>query len=155
MDPENAFNSDTLFPDVQPWDAVYDSMWVSHGEFWLVAGDGPGVDTTTAIPRGDTVQGNGDAVGVPTTGSTDRIAAVLSVWDSPAPDRLGTLLGTSRISSPTRELALINVEGREPGPVLVLPDEGEYEVKVWRCAVQTADDLEGYDIRVWLCPTPE
>ncbi|WP_030557039.1 hypothetical protein [Streptomyces exfoliatus] len=153
MDPEKAFAGEELFPDAQPWDTVYDAMWVSHGEFWLSAGDGPGTDIVTAIPEGDSVKGNGEAIGIPTLGSSTGIAAVLSVWESPAPDAQGTLLGMSRITSPTRELSLVNVEGREPGPVLVLPDEGEHEVRVWRCAAKGADDPERYDIRVWLYPT--
>ncbi|MFF7780295.1 hypothetical protein ACFZCG_38475 [Streptomyces tanashiensis] len=155
MDPENAFAGEGLFPDVQPWDAVYDALLGAHSEFWLAAGDGPGADIVTAIPEGDSVRGNGEAVGIPTLGSTGRIAAVLSVWEAPAPDGQGTLLGTSRITSLTRELALVNVEGREPGPVLVLPDEGEHEVRVWRRAAGSVDDPECYDIRVWLCPARE
>ncbi|MDX2565254.1 hypothetical protein PV371_37255 [Streptomyces sp. TX20-6-3] len=153
MDPGNAFTGEELFPGVQPWDVVYDALWVSHSEFWLAAGDGLGADVVTAIPEGDSVKGNGVAVGSPTLGSAGRVTAVLSVWESPAPDGQGTLLGTSRITSPTRELALINVEGREPGPVLVLQDEGEHEVKVWRRATTSTDDPEHFDIRVWPCPT--
>ncbi|WP_225805583.1 hypothetical protein [Streptomyces sp. NK15101] len=149
MDPERVFAGEDLFPGAQPWDRVYAAMWVSHSEFWLVAGDGPCADPVTAIPEGDCVKGNGEAIGIPTLGSATRIQAVLSVWESPSPDGQGTLLGTSRITSPTRELTLINVEGREPGPVLVLPNEGEHEVRVWRCAARSAADPERYDIRVW------
>jgi hypothetical protein len=153
VDPEKAFAGEDLFPETQPWDMVYDAMWVSHGEFWLTAGEGPGADIVSALPEGDSVKGNGEAIGIPTAASHVRIVAALSVWETPAPDRQGTLLGTSRITSPTRELGLVNVEGREPGPVLVLPDEGEHEVKVWRLAPENAGDRERYDIRVWLRPT--
>ncbi|MFJ4868575.1 hypothetical protein [Streptomyces sp. NPDC088757] len=155
MDPEKAFTGEELFPEAQPWDTVYDAMWVSYSEFWLTAGGGPAADIATAIPEGDAVKGNGEAIGIPTLGSNTRIAAVLSVWESPAPDGQGTPLGTARITSLTRELALVNVEGREPGPALVLPDEGEHEVRVWRRTARSADDPECYDIRVWLCPTRE
>ncbi|MFI6416946.1 hypothetical protein ACIBG6_05910 [Streptomyces sp. NPDC050842] len=152
MDPVVAFGGDALFLHAQPWDVVFDALWVSHSEFWLVAGDGPGADIVSAIPEGDSVKGNGEAVGIPAQGSASRIAVVLSVWEDPAPDGRGTLLGTSRITASTRELSLVNVEGKEPGPVLVLPDEGEHEVRVWRCPAGQASDPERYDIRVWPCP---
>ncbi|MFJ6581280.1 hypothetical protein ACIQMY_35555 [Streptomyces sp. NPDC091368] len=152
MNPEAAFADAALFPDAQPSDVVLDTLGVSYGEFWLVAGAGPGTDIETAIPEGDAVAGNGAAVGVPTVEPTGRIAVVLSVWEAPAPDGLGVPLGTSRITAPGRELALINVEGREPGPLLVLPDGGEHEVAVWRLARPGAGGPERYDIRVWPCP---
>ncbi|MEU6622631.1 hypothetical protein ABZ926_17945 [Streptomyces litmocidini] len=154
MDPEMALVGEVLFPEAQPWEVVFDALWVSHSEFWLVAGDGPGADIVGAVPEGDAVKGNGEAIGIPAQGSAGRVAVVLSVWEAPAPDGRGVLLGTSRIAAPGRELALVNVEGREPGPVLVLPDEGEYEVKVWRLASKSADDPERYDVRVWRCPAP-
>ncbi|MET7760135.1 transposase [Streptomyces sp. NPDC005389] len=50
MDYGNAFAGEELFPGVQPWDVVYDALWVSHSEFWLAAGDGLGADVVTAIP---------------------------------------------------------------------------------------------------------
>ncbi|WP_329428025.1 hypothetical protein [Streptomyces sp. NBC_01268] len=152
MDPETAFAGEELFAHARPWDVVYDALWVSHSEFWLVAGNGPGADVVTAIPEGDSVKGNGEAIGIATLGSAGRIAVALSVWEASAPDGQGTLLGTSRIMVPDRELAVVNVEGREPGPVLVVLDEGEHEVKVWRLAPGSADDPERYDVRVWLCP---
>ncbi|MCT4357816.1 hypothetical protein M5362_32435 [Streptomyces sp. Je 1-79] len=139
----------SMFPADQPWDVVFDALWVSYSEFWLVAGSGPGADFTPVIPDGDSVQGNGGAVGVPTSRSTTRIEVALSVWDRPAPDGTGTPLGTARIEVPDREVALVNVEGREPGPVLVLPEADEYQVKVWRCPVAPGSAPERYDIRLW------
>ncbi|MEU6882913.1 hypothetical protein [Streptomyces sp. NPDC046712] len=150
MDPVTIFGKD-LFPADQPWDVVFDALWVSHSEFWLVAGSGAGADVVSAIPEGDSVRGIGEAVGVPTLSSATDVGVALSVWEGPAPDGAGTLLGTSRIEAPDREVSLVNVEGREPGPVLVLPEGGEHEVRVWRCA----EGPERYDIRMWPCPTPE
>ncbi|GGY26152.1 hypothetical protein [Streptomyces tanashiensis] len=152
MDPEVAFAGEVLYPQAQPWEVVFDALWVSHSEFWLVAGDGFGADIVTAIPEGDSVRGNGEAIGIPTQGSAGRIAVVLSAWEEPAPDGRGVLLGMSRITAPDRELALVNVEGREPGPVLVLRDEGDHEVKVWRLAPGSDGAVERYDVRVWPCP---
>ncbi|WP_369147859.1 hypothetical protein [Streptomyces sp. R44] len=149
MESETAFADEELFPRDQPWDAVFDALSVSHSEFWLVADDMLGADLVSAVPEGDTLKGNGAAVGIPTQLSARRIAVVLSVWEEPAPDGRGVLLGTSRITAPGRELSLVNVEGREPGPVLVLPDEGEHEVKVWRLAPAEAGGPERYDVRVW------
>ncbi|MFG3350154.1 hypothetical protein ACGF1Z_34465 [Streptomyces sp. NPDC048018] len=152
-DIEPAFDSSVVFPGKQPWDVVFDALWVTHGEFWLVAGSGPGADITSAVPEGDGVQGNGEAVGIPASAS-GRVGVALSVWAGPAPDGQGVTLGASLISVPDRELALVNVEGREPGPVLVLPDDGDYEVRAWRCPPTEEQTLvERYDIRAWLCPT--
>ncbi|MFD4322241.1 hypothetical protein [Streptomyces sp. NPDC058548] len=152
MDPEAAFGGDDLFPHAQPWDVTYDALWVSHSAFWLVAGSGPGADIVTAIPERDSVKGNGEAIGIPTTGSATRIAAALSIWEGPAPDGQGLLLGGCPISVPDRELALVNVEGREPGPVLVLAEEGGHQVSVWRREATSLEEPERYDIRVWPCP---
>ncbi|GGT26998.1 hypothetical protein GCM10010222_81000 [Streptomyces tanashiensis] len=152
MAPETAFADVALFPQAQPWDVVFDALWVSYSEFWLVAGAGPGADIESAIPEGDAVKGNGEAIGIPTQISAGHIAVALSVWGAPAPDGQGLLLGTARITAPDREVTLVNVEGREPGPVLVLPDEGEHEVKVWRLEPRKPGDPERYDVRVWLCP---
>ncbi|MEE1820242.1 hypothetical protein PUR59_35175 [Streptomyces sp. SP18ES09] len=152
MNPETAFADEALFPDAQPWDVVLDTLWGSYGEFWLVAGAGPGADVETAIPEREAVAGNGEAVGIPTVESAGRIAVVLSVWEAPAPDGLGVPLGSSRITGAGRELVLTNVEGREPSPVLVLPDEGEHEVAVWRLAPPGAGGPERYAVRVWPCP---
>ncbi|GGU12802.1 hypothetical protein GCM10010272_67510 [Streptomyces lateritius] len=152
MDPESMINSD-LYPDRQPWDVVFDELWVSHSEFWLVAGSGPGADIVSAIPEGDAVTGNGEAIGIPTSGSAGDVSIALSVWEAPVPEGRGTWLGTCRIWAPGRELSFVNVEGREPGPVLVLPEGAEYQVSVWRCAKADAAGSERYDIRVWQCPT--
>ncbi|MFE1549878.1 hypothetical protein [Streptomyces sp. NPDC058718] len=149
MHPETAFADEDLFPHSKPWDVVYDVLWVTHSEFWLVAGDGPGADLVGAIPEGDSLKGNAEAIGIPTLASAGHVAVALSVWEEPAPDGHGELLGTSRIVAPGRELALVNVEGREPGPVLVLPDEGEHQVRVWRRSATGAGGSECYDIRVW------
>ncbi|KQX14914.1 hypothetical protein ASC82_06545 [Streptomyces sp. Root431] len=149
MRPETAFTGEDLFPHAQPWDVVFDVLRVSHGEFWLVAGDGPGAGIVSAIPEGDSLTGNGEAIGIPTLASAGHVAVALSVWEGPAPDGPGKLLGTSRIVAPDRELALVNVEGREPGPVLVLPDEGEHQVRVWRRPARGVGGPECYDIRVW------
>ncbi|MFG3041890.1 hypothetical protein ACGFYZ_33830 [Streptomyces sp. NPDC048330] len=154
MEPVANFENDKLFPDRQPWDVVYDALWVTHGEFWLVAGSGPGGDIDSAIPEDGSIKGNGEAVGIPAASANGRVGAALSVWEEPAPDSQGTPLGTCRIGAPDRELALVNVEGRESGPVLVLPDAGEYQVSVWRCAAAGDGGSERYDIRVWPCPTP-
>jgi len=153
MDPEKVFAGEELFPGAQPWDSVYDTLWVTHSVFWLVAGTGPGADIVSAVPEGDSVKGSGEAVGIPTPTSAARVTAVLSVWDSPAPDGRGTSLGAARITVPARELVLVNVEGREPGPVLVLPEEGEHEVRVWWLATSGAEELDRYDIRLWRRPT--
>ncbi|WP_328946755.1 hypothetical protein OG259_40080 [Streptomyces sp. NBC_00250] len=153
MDPLRVSAEDELFPSAQPWDVVDDSLWVSHSEFWLVAGSGPGIDIVSAVPEGDSIKGNGGAVGIPTRASETRIAAVVSVWEGAAPHGDGAFLGTCRITVPDRELALVNVEGREPGPVLVLPEEGEHTVSVWRRDVSGSDAAEQYDIRVWRCLT--
>lgn len=83
-DPETMFGED-LFPTDQPWDVVFDSLWVSHSEFWLVAG--PGADIVSTIPEGDSVRGNGEAVGVPTFSSATDVGVALSVWEGPAPPR--------------------------------------------------------------------
>ncbi|MFB7368913.1 hypothetical protein ACFC0D_03590 [Streptomyces sp. NPDC056222] len=148
MDSAMMFGED-LFPTDQPWDVVFDSLWVSHSEFWLVAAGGHGADIVSAVPDGDSVRGSEDAVGVPTLTSAAHIGVVLSVWEGPAPDGAGALLGTSRIEAPDREVTLVNVEGREPGPVLVLSDGGEHEVRVWR----RSEGPERYDIRIWPCAT--
>ncbi|MFE5594239.1 hypothetical protein [Streptomyces sp. NPDC056549] len=86
MDPETAFAGEVLFPQVQPWDVVFDNLWVSYSEFWLVAGAGPGADLESAIPEGDAVKGNGEAIGIPTQIPAGCIAVALSVWEAPAPD---------------------------------------------------------------------
>ncbi|MER5708588.1 hypothetical protein [Streptomyces sp. NPDC002122] len=149
MHPETALADEDFFPHAQPWDVVYDVFRVTHSEFWLVVGDGPGADIVSAIPEGDSLKGNGEAIGIPTLASAGHVAVAPSVWEEPAPDGHGKLLGTSRIVAPGRELALVNVEGREPGPVLVLPDEGEHQVWVWRRPARGGGGTECYDVRVW------
>ncbi|MFC9337391.1 hypothetical protein ACFT0G_02975 [Streptomyces sp. NPDC057020] len=141
-----------LFPGESPWDAIYDTLWVSHREFWLVAGTGPGPNIMTAIPEGDTIACNGEAVGIPTL-SEGRVSVALSVWEGPAPDGQGSFLGTGQINVSDRELSLLNVEGREPGPVLTLEEEGQHEVRVWRAAARSSDGAELFDVRIWPCPT--
>ncbi|MFE5614199.1 hypothetical protein [Streptomyces sp. NPDC056524] len=154
MDPETMFGED-LFPSDQPWDVVFDSLWVSYSEFWLTASSDPN-DITSVIPDGDSVAGNGKAVGIPTLISAGDIAVALSVWRRPAPDGVGNLLGGSRINAADREVSLVNVEGREPGPILVLPEADEYQVKVWRLpSAGGPEEPERYDIRVWPFSTPK
>ncbi|WNO76777.1 MULTISPECIES: hypothetical protein [unclassified Streptomyces] len=135
-----------LLPDRQPWDVTFDELTVSYSQFWVLAEGGARCDVESATPRGDSVYGHGAAVGVPTLASRANISAVLSVWDDAPPDGIGVYLGRCRIEVAERELTLVNVEGREPGPALVLPDSGSHEVKVWR---RSADGPEQYDIRVW------
>ncbi|MFI1016845.1 hypothetical protein [Streptomyces sp. NPDC020965] len=140
---------ENLFPDRQPWDVVFDTLKVSHSEFWVLAEGGDHGDLESAIPQEGVVSAHGTAVGVPTRASRTRIGIALSVWGETPPDGRGVYLGTCRVDAPARELTCVNVEGREPGPALVLPDAGEYGVKAWRCA---SEEPERYDIRVWPCP---
>ncbi|MET7622808.1 hypothetical protein [Streptomyces sp. NPDC005408] len=148
MEPATVFGED-VFPDRQPWDVVFDALTVSYGEFWVLAEGGDRDDVESAIPDGDAVSGHGTAVGVPTRESRTSIEVALSVWDDTPPDGDGAYLNACRINVPERELRVVNVEGREPGPALVLPDSGAYEVKVWR---RVCDGPEQYDIRVWPSP---
>ncbi|MER7666373.1 hypothetical protein [Streptomyces sp. NPDC096193] len=148
MESPSTFGED-LFPDRQPWDVAFDELTVSYSQFWVLGEGGDRGDVESAIPQGDAVSGHGTAAGVPTRASRALIGAALSVWDETPPDGVGTYLGTCRIEVPERELTLVNVEGREPGPVLVLPDGGAYAVKVWR---RSGDEPEQYDIRVWPSP---
>ncbi|MFI0990509.1 hypothetical protein [Streptomyces exfoliatus] len=153
MDNDASFGAG-LFQGKVPWDVIYDTLWVSHKEFWLVAGTGPGPDIVTAIPEGDTIACNGEAVGIPTL-TEGLVNVALSVWGGPPPDGQGPLLGTGRINAVDRELALVNVEGREPGAVLILEEAGEHQVRVWRAAPRADDQAELFDVRIWPCPTSD
>ncbi|MER5966671.1 hypothetical protein [Streptomyces sp. NPDC002057] len=147
MDHDLTFDGDAQTPE----DVVYDSFFVSYREFWLVAAGGPDPDLTEAIPEENSIAGGGESVGIPTL--RDGVVRVtLSSWENPAPDARGTFLGQSLITAPEREITLRNVEGKEPGSVLVLESEGDYHVKVWRSGDGSGDDLEEYDIRVWPYP---
>ncbi|GGT54653.1 hypothetical protein GCM10010271_68150 [Streptomyces kurssanovii] len=148
MESPSRFSED-LFPDRQPWDVAFDELTVSYSQFWVLAEGGDRSDAESAVPQDDAVSGHGTAAGVPTQASRVHIGAALSVWDETPPDGAGVYLGSCRIDVPERELTLVNVEGREPGPSLVLPDSGIYAVKVWR---RSADETEQYDIRVWPSP---
>ncbi|MFG3345772.1 hypothetical protein ACGF1Z_12010 [Streptomyces sp. NPDC048018] len=152
MDPDTSLVAASLFPDEQPWDVVFDAFHVTHGQFWLVAGDG--AEIVSAVPEGDSLKGNGAAIGIPASRSATRVSVALSFWEEPAHDGCGALVGRCRIAVPDRELALVNVEGREPGPVLLLPDGGEYEVTVRRLEAEDAVAPERYEIRVWPCAAP-
>ncbi|MGA5198305.1 hypothetical protein [Streptomyces exfoliatus] len=142
---------DNLFEGANPIDVAFDTLWVTHREFWLVAGDGPGADVSTAIPVGDSLAHNGEAVGIPTL-AEGFVNVALSAWASRPPHAQGFLLGSCSINANEREVSLINVEGREPGPVLVLEEAGEHQVSVWRSIPQNDDDFEMFDIRIWLGP---
>lgn len=153
MEPETMFDKGLFPADLQPWDAVFDYLWVTHSEFWLVAG--PDADIVSAIPDRNSVAGNGGAVGVPAPSSETHVGVALSIWEGPAPDGAGALLGTTKIEVPDREVTLANVEGREPGPVLVLPEADGYQVAVWRLPAEVEGEVpERFDIRMWPLPTP-
>ena len=140
-----------LFQGDEPTDVVFDSLWVTYSQFWLVPVAGPYPEVTTAIPVGDAIAANGEVVGLPTKNSAGDVRVALSVWSATPPDGHGTLLGSASIVVEGRELRLINVEGREPGPVLVLDDDGTYEVRVWRSEPAEVTP-EFFDIRVWQNP---
>ncbi|RVU20961.1 hypothetical protein EOT10_26935 [Streptomyces antnestii] len=145
MEPETNSQS-SLFGNTGPWDVVYDDFVISYSQFWVAARDG--ADFTTAIPAGEEVKGNGQAVGIPAASQETRVEVALSYWQSTPPDGVGKYLGSAVLDVPNRELRCLNVEGREEPAVLVLPDDGSHEVKVWR-----RNDLpEQYDIRVSECP---
>ncbi|MFJ8659723.1 hypothetical protein [Streptomyces sp. NPDC093795] len=144
-----------MFPGRSPWHVVFDVLSVSHSQFWLVSGSMPGSPIVCPVPEGDSMKGNGEAVGVPTLASATRVDVVLSAWEREAPEGHGTPLGTCRIWVPGRELVLVNVEGREPGPVLVLPDAEEFQVRGWRCPASDGHGPERYDLRVGPVPALE
>ncbi|MFF9340515.1 hypothetical protein ACF1CG_12315 [Streptomyces sp. NPDC014773] len=149
MDDEAEFERNS-FRDGEPWDVVFDTLWIICSQFWLVlAAADRSVDVSTVIPAGDSIASNGDAVGIPTRISAGHVKVALSAWPATPPDGQGVPLGSSSIVVEGRELRLVNVEGREPGPVLVLEEDGPYEVRVWRSEVQGA---EYFDIRVWQGP---
>ncbi|MEU2656047.1 hypothetical protein ABZ615_12050 [Streptomyces sp. NPDC007325] len=139
-----------LFQEREPTDVVFDTLWVTHSEFWLVlAAAGHFVDVSTAIPSEDSIVGNGDAVGIPTRESVVDVRISLSVWPTTPPDGRGAPLGSTSIEVEGRELRLVNVEGREPGPVLLLEEDGPHLVRVWRSEPGPEGQKEFYDIRVW------
>lgn len=140
----------TLFSGDNPWDVVFDILRTPYREFWLI-GDSR-ADIESAIPGSDSIAGNSEAVGIPCL-REGRVLVSISVWEGPAPDGQGDYLGASQISAPEREVTLINVEGRDPGPVLVLQDEGDHHVKVWRSIARNSNGFEQYDIRLWPCLT--
>ncbi|MFE9045306.1 hypothetical protein ACFY9F_32320 [Streptomyces sp. NPDC012421] len=143
-----------IFQECEPTDVVYDTLGVTHSEFWLVlAAAGHFVDVSTAIPSDDSIAGNGDAVGIPTRESVGDVGISLSVWPTTPPDGTGAPLGSTSIRVEGRELRLVNVEGREPGPVLLLEEDGPYLVRVWRSEPGSEGQKEFYDIRVWKDPT--
>ncbi|MGW3521383.1 hypothetical protein [Streptomyces hydrogenans] len=150
MDDGAGFERD-LFQGNEPTDVVFDSLWVTYSEFWLAPAAGPYADVTTAIPVGDAIAANGEVVGIPTKNSAGDVTVALSVWPATPPDGRGTLLGSASIEVEGRELHLINIEGREPGPVLVLEDDGTYEVRVWKSEPAEVTP-EFFDIRVWQNP---
>ncbi|MFF2776058.1 hypothetical protein ACFVU3_14225 [Streptomyces sp. NPDC058052] len=131
MDDAAAFES-ALFRDGEPYDVAFDSLWVTYGEFWLVSTAGCSVDVSTAIPTADSIVTNGGAVGIPAKSSAGHMAMALSLWSATPPDGRGIPLGSSSITVEGRELSLVNVEGREPAPALVVEEDGTYQVRVWR-----------------------
>ncbi|MFI0829549.1 hypothetical protein ACH4Q7_34640 [Streptomyces roseolus] len=148
MDGEAEFESG-LFLDGEPTDVVFDALWVTYSQFWLaLAAADRFVDVSTAIPAADSIATNGDAVGIPTRSSAGNVKVALSAWPATPPDGQGDLLDSSSIVVEGRELHLVNVEGREPGPVLVVEDDGPYEVRVWRSEPAGASTTEYFDIRV-------
>ncbi|MDX2290926.1 MULTISPECIES: hypothetical protein [Streptomyces] len=142
-----------VFQGGEPTDVVVDTLWVTHSQFWLAPAAGTYPDVTTAIPVGDSIAENAEVVGIPTKSSAGDMRVALSLWPTTPPDGRGTLLGSASIVVEGRELHLINVEGREPGPVLVLEDDGTYKVRVWRTEPAETTAAEYFDIRVWQGPT--
>ncbi|GGR51696.1 hypothetical protein [Streptomyces roseolus] len=152
MDDEAEFENN-LFLGGEPTDVVFDALWVTYSQFWLtLAAADRFVDVSTAIPAADSIATNGDAVGIPTRSSAGNVKVALSAWPATPPDGQGDLLGSSSVVVEGRELHLVNVEGREPGPVLVLEDDGSYEVRVWRSEPAGTGATEYFDIRVWQDP---
>ncbi|MFE6222976.1 hypothetical protein [Streptomyces sp. NPDC057854] len=148
MDDEAEFESN-LFLVGEPTDVVFDALSVTYSQFWLaLAAADHFVDVSTAVPAADSIVTNGDAVGIPTKISAGHVKVALSAWPATPPDGQGVLLGSSSIEVEGRELHLVNVEGREPGPALVLEDDGPYEVRVWRSEPAGTSTTEYFDIRV-------